>query len=90
MQNIKQVETIFVVMFENRSFDHLMGYLSLPPYNRPVEGLLQAGGLPTIIMGSSIRSFTCQTPRRSCRTIPRMNDRTLERSSIRTGIIATR
>ena len=42
MQNIARVETIIVLMFENRSFDHLMGYLSLPPYSRPVEGLLQA------------------------------------------------
>lgn len=39
MQNINQVETIIVLMFENRSFDHMMGYLGLPPYSRKVEGL---------------------------------------------------
>ena len=31
MQNIKQIETIIILMFENRSFNHLMGYLGLPP-----------------------------------------------------------
>jgi len=34
------IKTIIVVMMENRSFDHMLGYLSLPPYNRQnVEGL---------------------------------------------------
>jgi phospholipase C len=39
MQSIAQIETIFVLMFENRSFDHLMGYLGLAPYSRDLEGL---------------------------------------------------
>lgn len=35
-----QIETLVVVIMENRSFDHMLGYLSLPPYNRPdVDGL---------------------------------------------------
>jgi phospholipase C len=34
------IKTIVVVMMENRSFDHLLGYLSLDPFNRNnVEGL---------------------------------------------------
>lgn len=34
------IKTIVVVMMENRSFDHLMGYLSLPPYNlATIDGL---------------------------------------------------
>jgi phospholipase C len=34
------IDTIIVVMMENRSFDHMLGYLSLPPWNRAdVEGL---------------------------------------------------
>src|SRR5882724_237891 len=38
--NLDLIKTIVVVMMENRSFDHLLGYLSLPPYNWPnVEGL---------------------------------------------------
>jgi len=39
MQNINQIQTIIVLMFENRSFDHLMGYLGLAPWNKDVEGL---------------------------------------------------
>src|ERR1019366_7976879 len=40
MANLDQFDTIIVVMMENRSFDHLLGYLSLPPYNRTeVDGL---------------------------------------------------
>src|ERR1019366_8672373 len=34
------VKTIVVLMQENRSFDHMLGYLSLPPWSRPnVDGL---------------------------------------------------
>ncbi|MDB6019251.1 MAG: Phospholipase [Pedosphaera sp.] len=32
--NLNQIKTIVIVMMENRSFDHMLGYLSLPPYNR--------------------------------------------------------
>lgn len=40
MKDLTRLDTIIVVMMENRSFDHLLGYLSLPGYNRPnVEGL---------------------------------------------------
>ncbi|HLY73050.1 MAG TPA: alkaline phosphatase family protein [Planctomycetota bacterium] len=35
-----QIKTLVIVMMENRSFDHLLGYLSLPPFSRAdVEGL---------------------------------------------------
>jgi phospholipase C len=30
----KKIEHIFIVMMENRSFDHLLGHLDLPPHNR--------------------------------------------------------
>ena len=33
------IETIVVVMMENRSFDHMLGYLSLPPISWKVDGL---------------------------------------------------
>ena len=37
--NLSPIKNIVVVMMENRSFDHLLGYLSLPPYNKPgVDG----------------------------------------------------
>jgi phospholipase C len=39
MANLDQIKTIIVVMMENRSFDHMLGYLSLPPFSRTdVEG----------------------------------------------------
>ena len=40
MAKLDAIKTIVVVMMENRSFDHLLGYLSLPPFNRTdVDGL---------------------------------------------------
>lgn len=35
MPNLDLIKTVVVVMMENRSFDHLLGYLSLPPYEWP-------------------------------------------------------
>jgi phospholipase C len=32
--DLSPIKTIVIVMMENRSFDHLLGYLSLVPYNR--------------------------------------------------------
>jgi len=37
--DLSLIKTIVVVMMENRSFDHMLGYLSLAPYNWQVEGL---------------------------------------------------
>jgi phospholipase C len=37
-----RIDTIFIVIMENRSFDHMLGYLSLAPFNRDVEGISQA------------------------------------------------
>jgi phospholipase C len=40
LQNIKY---IFIVMMENRSFDHMLGYLDLPPWGRAdIEGIKAA------------------------------------------------
>jgi len=40
MAKLDAIKTIVVVMMENRSFDHMLGYLSLPPFNRTdVNGL---------------------------------------------------
>ena len=40
MADVNSVDTIVVVIMENRSFDHLLGYLNLPGPNRiEVEGL---------------------------------------------------
>ncbi|HET7086958.1 MAG TPA: alkaline phosphatase family protein [Rhizomicrobium sp.] len=38
--DVSLIKTIVIVMMENRSFDNLLGYLCLPPYNRAnVQGL---------------------------------------------------
>jgi phospholipase C len=42
LEHLNKIETIVVLMQENRSFDHMLGYLSLPGGNRrngqPIEG----------------------------------------------------
>jgi phospholipase C len=35
----RDVDTVVIVLMENRSFDHMLGYLGLPPYSRKIEGL---------------------------------------------------
>lgn len=55
------IRNIFVVMMENRSFDHILGYRSLPPYQKDLDGLrddaswLAAYANP--FNGQSVRSF---------------------------------
>src|SRR5207244_3971545 len=40
MAALDLIDTIVVLMLENRSFDHMLGYLGLPPYNwTNIEGL---------------------------------------------------
>jgi phospholipase C len=50
MADPQSVDTIIVVILENRSFDHILGYLSLPDYGRDeVEGLRTDGThLPSV------------------------------------------
>jgi len=39
MPTLTDIKTVVIVLMENRSFYHMLGYLSLPPYNRTdVEG----------------------------------------------------
>jgi phospholipase C len=45
LERLREIETIVVLMQENRSFDHMLGYLSLPGGNRtgdgdPIDGLV--------------------------------------------------
>jgi phospholipase C len=37
--HLDMVDTVFITMMENRSFDQMLGYLSLPPFNRNIDGL---------------------------------------------------
>ncbi len=42
MPDLSSIKTVVIVMMENRSFDHMLGYLSLPPFNRTeVDGQSQ-------------------------------------------------
>lgn len=38
MPALDKIKTIVIVMMENRSFDHMLGYRSLPPFNGDVDG----------------------------------------------------
>jgi phospholipase C len=39
MPDLSAIKHIVIVMMENRSFDHILGYRSLPPFNVTLEGL---------------------------------------------------
>lgn len=45
-KDLSRVQQIIIVMMENRSFDHLIGYLSLPEFGHPnshdIVGIAQA------------------------------------------------
>jgi len=62
MQNINQIQTIIVLMFENRSFDHLLGYLGLPPHNKDVEGLQKIPGFTNEYSGFQFPIFHLGNP----------------------------
>ena len=49
VERLQAIDHIVVLMLENRSFDHMLGYLSLPPElggagRRDVDGLTRSGG----------------------------------------------
>lgn len=62
MKDISQIQTIIVLMFENRSFDHMMGYLGLPPYSRDVEGLQKISGFTNSYNGFEYPIFPLGNP----------------------------
>ena len=65
--DLSRIKHIVVVMMENRSFDNMLGYLSLPPYSRAdVEGL---GKIPnwedefaSVYQGHKFRPFVLTDP----------------------------
>ena len=66
MAKLDPIKTIVVVMMENRSFDHMLGYLSLPPFNRTeVDGLKAdpawLDNLPTTTMAGRFSHFSALT-----------------------------
>src|SRR5258708_15856262 len=59
--DLNLIKTIVVVMMENRSFDHLLGYLSLPPYSWPnVDGIKR--DQPWITKASSLFGTSSFSP----------------------------
>lgn len=62
MQNINQIDTVIVLMFENRSFDHMMGYLGLAPHNKDVEGLQNIPGFTNEYNGFEYPMFHLGNP----------------------------
>jgi Phosphoesterase family len=68
--NLEKVDHVVVLMLENRSFNHMLGYLSLMGARPEIDGLRP--NWPTRIMGAPTRCTT--SPRRLWRwilTIPR-------------------
>jgi phospholipase C len=62
MTDITKIQTIIILMFENRSFDHLMGYLGLPPHNRDVDGLQNTANYTNEYNGSEYAPFHLGNP----------------------------
>jgi phospholipase C len=65
--DLNLVKTIVIVMMENRSFDNLLGYLSLPPQSRAnVEGLGKFAGwenkFASVYKGDRYRPFVLSDP----------------------------
>ena len=65
--NLANIKNIVVVMMENRSFDHMLGYLSLPPLNRSdVDGLstnsARLAKFANTDQGQSHQPFPSQNP----------------------------
>jgi len=67
--DLSLIDTIVIVMMENRSFDHLLGYLSLPDWTRLVNGcgLTMPGvsSLPTATAINPSTLLTCRIQRRN-------------------------
>ncbi len=83
MADLNSIKTIVIVMMENRSFDHMLGYLSLAPFNRKeVDGQsLDPEWLQKFTnfdSGQAIRPFHSTDPH----TMPNAFDPPHERSNI--------
>src|SRR5437764_1482045 len=51
MAILDQIDTIAIVMMENRSFDHVLGHLRMPPFGnrQDVEGLVDPTNNPAYV-----------------------------------------
>src|ERR1044071_2502983 len=65
--SLDSIKTIVIVMMENRSFDHLLGYLSAPPFKwNNVDGIRSESAwldsVASVYQGSKYRPFLCSDP----------------------------
>jgi phospholipase C len=62
-KDLSKVQQVVIVMMENRSFDHVLGYLSLPEFGHPlfhdIDGIAQAR---TFYSGQQFGPRTLQSP----------------------------
>ncbi len=59
---LNKVETIVLLMFENRSFDHILGHLSLEDQTKEVDGLREPlSNYASIYKGDKYFSFHLET-----------------------------
>ena len=57
MTALNNINTLYLLLFENRSFDHLLGHISLPAFGgAPVEGLKGALGADGFLSGNTAYS----------------------------------
>ena len=40
-KDLSRVQTVVIAMLENRSFDHILGYLGLPDSGHPLAGRIE-------------------------------------------------
>ena len=83
MSDLDKIKTIIVVMMENRSFDYLLGFLSLPPFSRKeVDGQSADPGwlkqFTNFDGGQAMQPFLSTNPH----TLPAEFDPPHERSNI--------
>ena len=74
MADLDKIKSIVVVMMGGRSFDHMLGYLSLPLFNRSeVDGLSSnpdwLARFTNYDNGQAIPPFHSLDPIMACRTI---------------------
>lgn len=81
--DLSKIKNVVIVMLENRSFDHLLGYLSLPPFNRAdVDGQNKDGEwlkkFANLDKGKSYQPFRAT----ECHSLPEKFDPPHERVDI--------
>ena len=86
--NLEKIDHVVVVMLENRSFDHMLGYLSLSGDARTIDGLRP--GLANEYQGTATRcTISLRRPWGSIPTIPRALSTFRSRAGRSAGFVAS-